>query len=147
VKNLAATILAGCFAVAFLGIVLGVYIPAVRFAGPGLSNSGLELLSGVIGALIGAVGVALPRELTGTRAIVALILACTLGGVALIVTGFVVYDSAYSSGPAISQNTGKILATLLGGILGALLGYLGLALPVDGEEPPRDDTGRAGPEV
>jgi hypothetical protein len=128
-RDLAALILAAAFGVAVVGVVLGVYIPAVRFSGPGLSTAGLDVLLTIVGALIGAVGAALSHELHGARARVGVILAATLAAVVLVVAGFVLWDATQSSTPAISSNTGKVLATTIGGMLGALLGYLGLAAP------------------
>jgi hypothetical protein len=64
---------------------------------------------------------------TDTRSTVGAVLAGTLGAVAVIVAGAVLWDSIWSATPALSANTAKILAALLGGIIGALLGYLGIS--------------------
>lgn len=125
-RDRAALVLAVSLGLAVVLVVVALYVPVVRFEGPGLSDAGLELLLGIVGALIAAVGATFSREVGGARALIALVLAATLGAVALVVVSFAIYDAVWSPTPGIGPNTAKVLSTLFGGMVGALLGYLGV---------------------
>ena len=136
-RDQAALALASCLGAAVVLLTLGLYIQAIR-TGTGLNDTGLALLLLVQGALTGIVAGYLAQAPTDTsRSFVGAILALTLGATAVIVTGFIVWDAIFSSTPALSANTAKVLAAMFGGIIGALLGYLGIS--GSSRPPKRDD--------
>lgn len=144
-RNRAALVLAVCLALAVLTLTAALFIDALR-SGHGLNDTGLALLLLVEGSLTGVVGGFLSQTNTvhGMTPVGA-VLTITLGATAVLVTGFVLFDSLASATPAISANTSKVLAAMLGGIIGALLGFMGLARPKDADEHESRDHGQVPP--
>ena len=122
-----AAVLASCLAGAVVLLTVGVYVQAWRTES-GLNDTALALLLLIEGALSGIVGGYLSQSAREHgRTVVGAILAGTLGATLVVVGAFVLADAVWSSAPAISANTAKVLAALFGGTIGALMGYMGIA--------------------
>ena len=129
-RGRAANMLTFLTGLALVILVISIMVANIRTGSEGVGEQATQLMLGITTLLVGAVSGFLARKTLDDP--VGWMLTVTLGVIVLTLCGFVLIDAVFSSGPGLSDNMSNVLASLFGGVVGAVVAYLS----------PPTDTGR-----